>query len=1126
MIGHVSSPIGSVAATSAGALQLHGVPGRAATAGALVPLERKHAALLAYLWREGPTPRNRLAGLLWPDVAEARARANLRQRLLKLRQIHGSLVRDDGAQLALADGVVVRPPSPPQAPLLGALTFDDCDALARWLEGQRDADRERLKRDWLAQVREAAQAGRLDDALAAADRLLQADRESEEAYRALMEVYYLRGDHAAALSAWDRCREMLRTLYGVRPSPATEQLGRSLLDTARASSVTTGLTGMAVGSVPAHPVLPATVLRPPRLVGRDDALRALADAWRAGRVLCVCGGAGLGKSRLLSDGLAAGPDAASGPAGLVCVAARPGDDVLPYASLSRLVMALHARWPALFTGADARQAARVLPQLAAVLPADVEPMAALRTEYERTQALLALSRLLMQAAQRGAHTFALDDLQVADAPSLDTLRMLATAEGPPGGRPRWVLACRPDEGGDALESLLRDLGQGPHGQRLDLQPLTADEAAELLASLDPGGVPSLAALPARAQALWQHVGGNPAFLLETVKLLLTDAAAGGSPADTALPLPEGQRAVIERRLALLSPAARHLAQLAAVAGSSYRIELAAEALACAPLALTEPLRELELRQVFYGRHFVHDVVASVVRASVPAAMAEFMHRFVAAHLERHHGDHPTHVATIATHWAAAGEPLRAARAYGLAADAARDAALPVQQAALLDRAVAVLDPVAGTPEGQAALFDALAQRATVYELADFATRRQTLVTRLEGLATTERQRLQALNLRSGALVDLAQAPDVDALREAVDRARALGDDALAWQLTRTLAWHWAMNDRAADAMALLDACLPWMTGEAPAADRVSFRLARSSVHAFNDVLDAAIAEGDQAIDAALASQDLVNALPAISNVGLFHYWRGEYPQARQRLELGRTLRDRHIGRAGAGIMLDMHLGAVLAELGEDEAAEAMLLGARAEMERWPDGEHRRTQCLLVDNHLAQNHLVRGRLDAAAEVLAHDDHGVADRFLGRRLALRLRWHRLQGRTAPALHQELQAVAARVASPFNRALMQLELARHAPAASALDQALAVAELPAAHQRPGLRLHALAVAAAAAREAASPRQASRLARKARALAARCAPFDLGRAECATLLARAEAAPRAAPGSRRVSQVPQKVR
>ncbi|MBP7668809.1 MAG: hypothetical protein KA774_18330, partial [Burkholderiaceae bacterium] len=74
---HPSSP------DSGWQLTLHGVACWQRGADAPRPLERKHAALLAWLHLEGPTPRGRLAGLLWPDVPEDRARGNLRQRLLK-----------------------------------------------------------------------------------------------------------------------------------------------------------------------------------------------------------------------------------------------------------------------------------------------------------------------------------------------------------------------------------------------------------------------------------------------------------------------------------------------------------------------------------------------------------------------------------------------------------------------------------------------------------------------------------------------------------------------------------------------------------------------------------------------------------------------------------------------------------------------------------------------------------------------------------------------------------------------------------------------------------------------------------------------------------------------------------
>jgi len=40
--------------------------------------------VLAFLALEGATPRDRLAGLMWPDRPEPRARANLRQTLLRI----------------------------------------------------------------------------------------------------------------------------------------------------------------------------------------------------------------------------------------------------------------------------------------------------------------------------------------------------------------------------------------------------------------------------------------------------------------------------------------------------------------------------------------------------------------------------------------------------------------------------------------------------------------------------------------------------------------------------------------------------------------------------------------------------------------------------------------------------------------------------------------------------------------------------------------------------------------------------------------------------------------------------------------------------------------------------------
>ena len=49
-------------------------------------LERKDAALLTLLAQEGPQQHATACALLWPDVGDGQARANLRQRLFRLRR--------------------------------------------------------------------------------------------------------------------------------------------------------------------------------------------------------------------------------------------------------------------------------------------------------------------------------------------------------------------------------------------------------------------------------------------------------------------------------------------------------------------------------------------------------------------------------------------------------------------------------------------------------------------------------------------------------------------------------------------------------------------------------------------------------------------------------------------------------------------------------------------------------------------------------------------------------------------------------------------------------------------------------------------------------------------------------
>ena len=258
--------------------------------------------------------------------------------------------------------------------------------------------------------------------------------------------------------------------------------------------------------------------------------------------------------------------------------------------------------------------------------------------------------------------------------------------------------------------------------------------------------------------VWRQVGGNPAFLLESLKLLLSLGNAGAAGAG-ALPLPASIESVILRRIELLTPQARHLAQLAAIAGTGYSVGLASAALACPVIELSGPMRELELRQVFYGRAFVHDLIAAVARRSVPAAVAEFMHRFVAEYLAVHDGE----PAAIAGHWRDCAQWRRAGQQFAQAAALAGAAARFHEQGELLDEAIACFER---DPAAHDDLFDALLQRSGAAEARDQSGLRTAMVPRLVQLARSPVQKLEAL------IAHIAWHADHARTDVALDEARA------------------------------------------------------------------------------------------------------------------------------------------------------------------------------------------------------------------------------------------------------------------------------------------------------------------------------------------------------------------
>jgi DNA-binding SARP family transcriptional activator/tetratricopeptide (TPR) repeat protein len=1048
------------------ALHLHGALAQVLSPGMpAVALERKLAAMLAWLHHEGPTPRARVAALLWPDVDDERARANLRQRLKKLRAISPTLLTDDGQLLALAEGVQW---ASGEGVLLARFDYTDLDAFAQWLDLRRQAAQMARKAQGLAHARAAIQTGDLQLAQQAAQALLALDAESEDSHRLLMEALYLRGAYAEAITTWDNCRDMLRRLYGVPPSPATQALGQLILQAARTSREAT---------VQQRDAMPLSLLRPPQMVGRSWALDTLLAGGYAGRVVCVSGPAGLGKSRLLAEWLAA-------VGGGTQVAARPGDVLQPYAALGRLLLAAIDRSELTPDATLVQRAARLLPALASRWPAIHEPIS---TPHQRRQCLDAVGDLLSQCALQHGTTLVFDDLQFADAASIDALAELWAAPRP---GIHLAIGARTGEITPAGEALLHQLASQQRLTRVELEPLGLPEVTSLLTTLALPGVDAVALAP----GLRQRVGGNPAFLLESLKLMLSMGPQALAQPQL-LPLAPGIDAVVARRIGLLSEGARQVARLAAVAGPMFSPALAEQVLGIPLAELSPSMRELEQRQVLYSRRFVHDLVAQAALHATPPELAEQLHLGVAQALTEQ-GVPP---AVVAAHWRGCGQWSRASACYVAAAEAARQALRPAERAQLLD-AAADCHERAGD---QAALFEALVDRLNVSDAPDRAACRVALMDRLDALASTPAQSLQALAQRVGWHADAGRQESLALGHEGMQRALDLGLPDLAFGFANGVAWQHAMKGQDAQALAALELHRPWVQGQGDEV-QAEFHSILAGVHGFGDRLMPAMAHAEDAVALLRRLGRHERTLPMLSNMGLFRWWRGELDLAKATLLEAQVLRDRMLG-GGASLAIDLNLASVLRDRGEYQASQilfqSLLERFKATAQQAGAGADP-TDVVLAENHLADLWMRLGQPERAADMLQDQPAPQVDaRFRLRRAVLRLRLERWAGAQAlvPASETDepVRALLAQVGSPYHRAWAELELARALPAVEATQAFGGLAEAPAIQQRPGLQVHALLRAARAALAAGLPGQAHEAWVKVVALVERCHPMDIERAE-----------------------------
>ncbi len=316
----------------------------------------------------------------------------------------------------------------------------------------------------------------------------------------------------------------------------------------------------------------------PVLVGRSEVLGQLEAAFEAARRgeprhVVVGGEAGVGKTRLLSEGRASAE--AAGATVLVGGCVSMGDEGLPFAPYIEILRSLIARDGAAKVAATAGRAsgdlARLVPALAS---GDAAPSQELWAQTRLYEALLELFR---RCSDDAPLVLQLEDLHWADAGTLAATSLLLRAiEHEPIS---IVATFRTDEitRRHPLRPWLAEVSRLSVIERLDLEPLSGPEIAQLV-----GHILDEELSTAEVDDIELRSDGNPFFIEE----LLASRIVGRET------LPWELRDVLLSRIDVLPESAQHLLGVAAVGGRVVEHETLIEVVGEGQDPAAQDLRQL------------------------------------------------------------------------------------------------------------------------------------------------------------------------------------------------------------------------------------------------------------------------------------------------------------------------------------------------------------------------------------------------------------------------------------------------------------------------------------------------------------------------------------------------------
>jgi len=539
---------------------------------------QKARALLYYLAATGqPQTRDHLATLLWSESFQSNALHSLRSSLYHIRQaLHAtgadevllsageriSLTLDEhvcdvtsfrcllaeGSERALAQAVPLF-----RGPLLQDFTLAEAPLFEEWVRFEASA----LQQSYLAALQQLASWAESreawNEALHYVQRIVQLDPLAEDMQRRLIGLYLRTEAPGQALRQYQQFELELKRELGLTPSAETQALLSAALQLRRTATAR-------------QKTLRRLSVRPPEalpFIGRDTVLKkllAMSQAAKAGQGVTVVlqGENGIGKSRLLNELVG---EVAAGSSSWIILQGfcSPFDDLPSYG-----------------------------PFLEAFQEADLGDLTDLLSEStlvdsdEQGRFLCRVLQALRTLTHAAPLLLTIDDLQWANSATLRLFGFLATRlDNLP------VMLVGTVQRAEALPALQRLVIYGRHRgdvHFVSLSPFTAEDVTRLIQSL---GI-SAASATTFAEWLYERSGGSPFILKEILAQLQAEGIL--TPVNnslrldvgrwlrrrTTLTLPDTTYDLVSWRLVNLSPNARLLLDILAVANQPLSFALLRE----------------------------------------------------------------------------------------------------------------------------------------------------------------------------------------------------------------------------------------------------------------------------------------------------------------------------------------------------------------------------------------------------------------------------------------------------------------------------------------------------------------------------------------------------------------------